>query len=66
MQILRILTNNAVVILGENKKEQIVCGKGIAYKKRPGDNIDTTLINQVFSLQSEDMNIKFQLFLNSF
>lgn len=32
MQILRILTNNAVVILGENKKEQIVCGKGIAYK----------------------------------
>ena len=63
MQILRILTNNAVVILGENKKEQIVCGKGIAYKKRPGDNIDTTLINQVFSLQSEDMNIKFQQLL---
>lgn len=63
MKILRILTNNAVVVLGENHKEQIVCGKGIAYKKRPGEDIDASLINQVFSLQNEDMNIKFQQLL---
>lgn len=29
MRICRILTNNALVVLDENGKEQIVCGKGI-------------------------------------
>ena len=40
MRICRILTNNALVVLDEKGKEQIVCGKGIGYKKRPGDNVD--------------------------
>ena len=32
MRICRILTNNALVVLDEKGKEQIVCGKGIGYK----------------------------------
>lgn len=50
MKIKRILTNNAVVIENTNKNEQIVCGKGIAYKKRIGEEIDESLINQTFVL----------------
>ena len=50
MKIRRILTNNAVVILDEKGKEQIVCGKGIAFSKRSGDEIDIRLIDRTFIL----------------
>ena len=60
MKIRRILTNNAAVVLDENDQEQIVCGKGIAYKKRPGDELDEALINQTFVLQP-DSKLKMQL-----
>lgn len=56
MIIKRVLTNNAVIIDNPNGKEKIVCGKGIAYKKRSGDVIETSLINQVFILES-DLNM---------
>lgn len=48
MRIRRILTNNALVVLDEKGKEQIVCGKGIGYKKRPGDNVDDKLVETVY------------------
>ena len=48
MRICRILTNNALVVLDEKGKEQIVCGKGIGYKKRPGDNVDDKLVETVY------------------
>ncbi|GAA6426755.1 BglG family transcription antiterminator LicT [Dielma fastidiosa] len=50
MIIQRILTNNAVIIQNSNGKEQIVCGKGIGYKKHIGDKIDENIVNQVFVL----------------
>ena len=56
MRISRVLTNNAVIVLDENNKESIVCGKGIAFKKRAGDEIDDTLINQRFvSIDDESL-----------
>lgn len=39
MIIKRVLTNNAAVIQ-EKGKEKIVCGKGLAFKKKPGMEID--------------------------
>lgn len=56
MLIKRVLTNNAVITTDDIGREKIVCGKGIAYKKRIGDDIDVSLINQVFILQS-DLNM---------
>ena len=50
MIIKRILTNNAVVIDDENQQEKIVCGKVIAFKKRPGMEIDEMSINPTFIL----------------
>lgn len=52
MKIHKILNNNVVIIL-ENQKEKIVCGKGIAFKKRVGDEIDESLINKTFNLNDE-------------
>lgn len=60
MRIRRILTNNAVVTLDEKGREQIVCGKGIAFSKRSGDEIDSHLITQTFML-APDSTLQKQL-----
>lgn len=48
MTIIRILNNNAVITLDELGQEKIVCGRGIAYKKRVGDTIPESAVNKVF------------------
>lgn len=63
MEISRILTNNCAIIYDANGAEKIVCGKGIAYKKHPGDRIDAKDVNQVFTLANKDLNLKFQQLL---
>lgn len=63
MIIKRILTNNAVVIDDENQQEKIVCGKGIAFKKRPGMEIDEISINQTFILEGGGEYSRFEQLL---
>jgi beta-glucoside operon transcriptional antiterminator len=63
MKIFRVLNNNAVSIIGENEREQIVCGPGIAFQKKKGDEIDETKINKKFVIQNDAMNQKFQQLL---
>ncbi|MCF0105548.1 MAG: PRD domain-containing protein [Holdemanella sp.] len=63
MKIKRILTNNAVVVIGEDGNDKIVCGKGIAFNKKKGETIDITLVNQVFILQDNQDIYKFEQLL---
>ena len=63
MIIKRILTNDAVVIDDENQQEKIVCGKGIAFKKRPGMEIDEMSINQTFILEGGGEYSRFEQLL---
>lgn len=63
MIIRRILTNNAVVALTDSQKEKIVCGKGIAYKKKVGEIIDVSLINQTFILENDESLSRFEQLL---
>ena len=63
MIIKRILTNNAVVIDDENQQEKIVCGQGIAFKKRPGMDIDEISINQTFILEGGGEYSRFEQLL---
>ncbi|MGY3749623.1 BglG family transcription antiterminator LicT [Vagococcus acidifermentans] len=60
MKIYRILNNNAVIILDENKEERIVCGPGLAYGKRKGDEIDKKKINKKFVVQNNQTNLRLQ------
>lgn len=53
MKIHRILNNNVVIILDEQGKEKIVCGKGIAFQKASGSEINERSVNKVFVLESE-------------
>jgi beta-glucoside operon transcriptional antiterminator len=53
MKIDKILNNN-VVIIKENDTEKIVMGRGIAFSKHAGDEIDPTHINKIFVLSTSD------------
>lgn len=60
MIIQKILNNNVVITLDANKQEQIVMGRGIAFKRKTGDIILEEQIDQVFRLANQDTSLKFQ------
>ena len=51
MIIQRILNNNVVIVKNKKGQEEIVCGKGIAFKKKVGEFVDVSAINKVFTLR---------------
>lgn len=59
MLIHKILNNNVVVILDQNNEEQIVMGRGIAFKKRVGDNIDESIVDKIFMLKDQKVKNNF-------
>lgn len=60
MRIFKILNNNVAVVMDENGQEKIVMGKGICYKKKPGDVILEEEIDKTFFLSAADISNKFQ------
>ncbi|OJG70581.1 hypothetical protein RV12_GL001924 [Enterococcus quebecensis] len=60
MIIQKILNNNVVITLDVNKEEQIVMGRGIAFKRKIGDIIPEDQVDQVFRLANQDTSLKFQ------
>jgi len=55
MKIAKILNNNVVVVLDEHGREQVVMGRGLAFQKRIGEDLDTDKIEKVFALQSDEL-----------
>ncbi|HCZ9309229.1 TPA: transcriptional antiterminator BglG [Citrobacter amalonaticus] len=55
MKIARVLNNNVVVVLDEQQREQVVMGRGLAFKKRVGEELDEDKIEKVFSLLNDEM-----------
>lgn len=53
MVIAQVLNNNVAIIKDEDGVEKVVCGKGIAFKKKPGDEINPEAINKVFVIQDK-------------
>lgn len=64
MLIERVLNNNVVVVLNEQGDERIVMGKGIAFQKKPHDEVDTAKIEKIFvpenQPQSDEMKALFR------
>ncbi|ACZ76524.1 transcriptional antiterminator, BglG [Dickeya parazeae Ech586] len=58
MKIAKILNNNVVTVIDEQGNEQVVMGRGLAFKKRPGERLDTTLVEKVFSLRSSELTAR--------
>lgn len=60
MLIKRILNNNAVMCLDEHGEEIIVKGKGIAFQKKNGDQIDKSLIDKIFVMDNKETKRRYQ------
>lgn len=65
MVIKKIFNNNAVLVKDINKKEVVLIGSGIAFKKKIGDIVDRDLIEKIFTLKEEGATEKFKILLDN-
>lgn len=63
MKIEKVLNNNVIVSI-KDKQEVIVMGRGIAFHKRAGDDINEEQIEKIFTLEDEDMTKKFKTLIS--
>ncbi|MDO4266985.1 MAG: PRD domain-containing protein [Eubacteriales bacterium] len=63
MRIHRVLNNNVAVVLDERGREQIVMGRGVCFKKKPGDMVDPSVIDKTFVLEEQETRNKFQVLI---
>lgn len=63
MIIVKVFNNNAILAKDSGKCEFVVMGRGIAFKKSPGDPVEESLIEKVFILKQQDASEKFKLLL---
>ncbi|MGL4861043.1 MAG: BglG family transcription antiterminator LicT [Enterobacteriaceae bacterium] len=64
MNIHKILNNNVVIILDDKQREVILMGRGLGFKKRPGEAVDPELIEKQFVLQDDEHNERYKLLLS--
>ena len=60
MKITKVLNNNSAVVLDAGGREIVVCGRGICYKKRIGDEVDPQGIEKKLYLADSGLSTKFQ------
>lgn len=60
MKIIRVLNTNTVVTLDSDKKEIIVTGPGIGFKKKKGELLDRSLVDKTYRLQSKEDSRRLQ------
>ncbi|AET59727.1 bglg family transcriptional antiterminator [Paenibacillus terrae HPL-003] len=58
MKIAKVLNNNVVTVIDEQQKELVIMGRGIAFKKSAGDEIDEGKIEKIFKLESTEVSRK--------
>ncbi|MGX7417953.1 BglG family transcription antiterminator LicT [Carnobacterium gallinarum] len=55
MIIEKILNNNVVLTLTENQEEMVVMGRGLAFSKKVGDEIDPVYIEKTFVMEGKEV-----------
>jgi beta-glucoside operon transcriptional antiterminator len=63
MKIHKVINNNVISVITDQNKEMVVMGRGLAFKKKPGDPVDETLIEKVFKLENKDLSEHFKTLL---
>ncbi len=56
MKIAKVLNNNVVIVHDAQGHEQVVMGRGLAFKKRSGDDLDAALVEKTFALKSQQLS----------
>ncbi|MGJ9385206.1 CAT RNA binding domain-containing protein [Salipaludibacillus sp. CF4.18] len=57
MKILKTLNNNVIVSVKDDE-EVIVMGRGIAFNKKAGDDINENQVDKIFTLEDENITTK--------
>ncbi|MCX8955997.1 BglG family transcription antiterminator LicT [Erwinia psidii] len=55
MKIVKVLNNNVVIVHDAQGNEQVIMGRGLAFGKRAGDEIDPQQVEKVFALQCPEL-----------
>lgn len=63
MKLIKALNNNVAFVQNDDKKEQVVMGKGVAFNVKPGNSIDASLVEKRFILDSEGIKKDFDSLL---
>lgn len=63
MKIEKILNNNVVVSINDKGQEVIVMGRGLAFQKKIGAEINEDNIEKIFTITNKDITDKFQQLL---
>lgn len=64
LEILRILNNNVVVALNDDKKEVVLMGNGLGFQKKPGFQVDSSRIEKVFEIKNPVESIRIEQMLS--
>lgn len=64
MIINKVLNNNVVTIISEKGEESVVMGRGLAFQKKKGDEIDESKIEKIFVLENKSINEKLLTLVN--
>lgn len=60
MQILKVVNNNIVISRDGNGVENVLMGRGLGFKTKKGDLIDSDKIEKVFTMQDSKVSHRFQ------
>jgi len=63
VKIKKILNNNVIETTKDNQ-EVIVMGRGVAFNKRPGDDVDEAMIEKIFTLEDKDITKKLKTLIS--
>ncbi|ASA25332.1 BglG family transcription antiterminator LicT [Paenibacillus donghaensis] len=63
MKIAKVINNNVISVYQEDKTELVIMGRGIAFKKKPGDPVDESRIEKVFALKNKQTSDNFKMLL---
>lgn len=64
MVINKVLNNNVITIINENDEESVVMGRGIAFQKKKGDEVDEEKVDKIFVLKNKSINEKLITLVN--
>ena len=59
MNIVKVMNNSLLLVTDEEGKELIVMGKGIGFKMKAGDKVDTSKIQKVYVPQNEKLTSEY-------